>query len=300
MKSTSSFRRHYLIIEFLRRRKYASFDNIQSYLSEHELNISPRTLQRDIEGIRNDYQIDIEYNSANRGYSVNEDSALSIDEFLHFLEVVNFSELMIDSLSDIKETFRYIQFENLENLKGVDQLKDILFALRNKRVIKFRHLNFMTDTVSNIILKPLLIKEYQRRWYVIGAFMDDQLRTFGVDRISDLEITERVFKIKKEWNAAEKFSRVIGVTYEGEEAEVILSFNAFQGKYIKTLPLHPLQEIIVDDEKEYRISMDVVINHELKQRILMYGENVVVIAPISLRNEIRDILSVSLKNYGKK
>jgi predicted DNA-binding transcriptional regulator YafY len=267
MKLTTSFRRHYLIIEFLRRRKHATLQEVLYYLHEHGLEIVERTLQRDIEGIRSDYQINIEYSPAYKGYSVNEDSVLPIDDFLHFLEVVNFSELMIESLSEVKETFRYIQFENTESLKGVHQLKDILFAIRNKRVLNFKHENFWKGTISNISMKPLLIKEYQKRWYVVGPFIGDQLRTFGVDRISELEITDKVFKIKKEWNAAENFSRVIGITYEGERAQVILSFDPFQGKYIKTLPLHSSQHVIIDDKDEFKISLDVIINHELIQRI---------------------------------
>lgn len=267
------------------------------YLHEHGLEIVERTLQRDIEGIRSDYQINIEYSPADRGYSVNEDSVLPIDDFLHFLEVVNFGELMIESLSDVKETFRYIQFENTESLKGVHQLKDILFAIRNKRVLKFKHENFWKGSISDISMRPLLIKEYQKRWYVVGAFISDELRTFGVDRISELEVTEKVFKIKKEWNAAENFSRVIGVTYEGKRAEVILSFDPFQGKYIKTLPLHSSQQVIADNKDEFKICLDVIINHELIQRILMYGENVEVIAPLSLRKEIKRVLTESLRFY---
>lgn len=299
MKLTTSFRRHYLIIEFIRRRKYATLQEVLYYLNEHGLEIVERTLQRDIEGIRSDYQINIEYSPADKGYSVNEDSVLPIDDFLHFLEVVNFSELMVESLSEVKETFRYIQFENRESLKGVHQLKDILFAIRNKRVLNFKHENFWKGTISNASMKPLLIKEYQKRWYVVGIYTGDELRTFGVDRISELEVTDKVFKVKKEWNAAENFSRVIGITYEGQRAQVILSFDPFQGKYIKTLPLHSSQQVIIDDKNEFRISLDVVINHELIQRILMYGENVQVIAPLSLRKEIRRVLTESLSFYKK-
>ncbi len=299
MKLTSSFRRHYLIIELLKRRKYVSLVDLQKHLTEHDLEISSRTLQRDIEGIRADYQINIEYSNAEKGYFINNDSVLPIDNFLHFLEVVNFSELMIDSLSDVKDTFQYIQFENTEGLRGIHQLREVLFAIRNKRVIKFHHENFFTEKVTTITLKPLLIKEYQRRWYVVGAFMNDELRTFGIDRISNLEVTEKVFKVKQDWNAAEKFSHVIGVVYEVERTEVILSFDSLQGKYIKTLPLHSSQQVIADNEKELRISLDVVLNYELIQRILMYGDSVKVISPFSLKKEVKEIVTRSLRHYKK-
>ncbi len=283
----------------LRKRKYVSFDAFQQYLTNHDIEISERTLQRDFKDIRADYQIDIPYNITHKGYYINEDTSIPIDDFIHFMEIVSFSELMIENLSDVREANKYIQFESTESLKGVHQLKEILFAIRNKRTIQFKHENFWKGTFTVIKLKPLLIKEYQKRWYVVGAFENNELRTFGVDRITELEVTENVFKIKKEWNAAENFSRVIGIIYEGNREEIILSFDAFQGKYIKTLPLHHSQQIIIDNADELQISLDVIVNHELIQRILMYGPNVEVIAPLSLRKQIKQSLTDSLKMYKK-
>jgi predicted DNA-binding transcriptional regulator YafY len=299
LKKSTSFRRHYLIIELLRRRRYVSFNDFQEHLANHDIEISPRTLQRDFNGIRADYQIDIPYSATHKGYYIKEDTSIPIDDFLHFMEVVSFSELMIENLNDVREANQYIQFESTENLKGVHQLKDILFAIRNKRIIKFKHENFHTGKSKDYSLNPMLIKEYQKRWYVVGTIESNEIRTFGIDRISDLELTEKVFKTPNGLNVAENFSRAIGIVYEGDREEVILSFNPLQGKYIKTLPLHHSQQIIIDNEQEFRISLDVIVNFELIQRILMYGPNVKVIAPATLQKQIKDSLTETLSLYKK-
>ena len=299
MKNSTSFRRHYLIIELLRRRKYVSFEEFQEHLANHDIQIAPRTLQRDFNAIRADYQIDVPYSQANKGYFIKEDTSISIDDFLHFMEVVSFSELMIENLNDVREASQFIQFESTESLRGVHQLKDILYAIKNKRVIKFKHENFHTGKTKDYSLNPILIKEYQKRWYVVGTIEKNEIRTFGIDRISDLEVTEKVFKTPKGLNVAENFSRAIGIVYEGDREELILSFNPLQGKYIKTLPLHHSQQVIIDNEREFRISLDVIVNFELIQRILMYGPNVKVIAPETLRKQIKDSLTETLSFYKK-
>lgn len=110
MKNSTSLRRHYLVIEICRRRKNATFLQIQEYLQEHDLEISTRTLQRDFEDIRRDYQINIEYSPYHKGYFINEDTTLPIDDFLHFLEMVSFSELMEANLHEknFRQNFRYV------------------------------------------------------------------------------------------------------------------------------------------------------------------------------------------------
>jgi hypothetical protein len=55
---------------------------------------------------------------------------------------------------------------------------------------------------------------------------------------------------------------------------VINSFTSFQGRFVKSLPLHPSQEIIKDDEEEDRliIQLNVYPTFGLVMQILSYGK----------------------------
>ncbi|OFY96939.1 MAG: hypothetical protein A2491_14240 [Bacteroidetes bacterium RIFOXYC12_FULL_35_7] len=91
---------------------------------------------------------------------------------------------------------------------------------------------------------------------------------------------------------------LFGVVYSyHEQQKVILSFTSVQGKYIKSLPLHKSQRIIIDNEDELRIELNVIPNYELSQLILMHGETVKVIEPVWLIDEIKETLKASLKQY---
>ena len=78
---------------------------------------------------------------------------------------------------------------------------------------------------------------------------------------------------------------------------IILSFTPNQGKYVKTLPLHITQETLIDDDTEFRISIDVIPNYELIQTILKQGDTVKVIEPQWLADKIKENLKRTLKKY---
>ena len=79
--------------------------------------------------------------------------------------------------------------------------------------------------------------------------------------------------------------------------EVILSYDPFQGNYIKSQPLHASQRILVDDQNELRISIRVIPNYELEEQILKQGERVKVLEPKWLREGIKERLKQALDGY---
>ena len=299
MSKQGTVRRYILIIEKLGRKQFPSFDEIKNYLSNHDFEVSNRTIQRDIEQIRSEFGIEIQYNRFKNGYFINEDLSLDLESFVRFFEIVNTADLLIESLKESKDTLDYISFEAQGSLKGIENLKPLLFAIKNRRVISFTHENFYEKTHSNHTVKPYLLKEYQNRWYLIGTIKPtDEFRTFGIDRISNLVVSETTFKPSKKKKASKLFEHTIGLTYSlGEVEDVVLSFTALQGKYIKTLPLHSSQRILVDNEKELQIKLKIIPNFEFQQQLLKLGDNVKVLQPQWLADEIKMVLTNTLKQY---
>lgn len=84
---------------------------------------------------------------------------------------------------------------------------------------------------------------------------------------------------------------------EDVKQKVVLSFNPEQGQYIKTLPLHHSQQILIDTDSDFQISLDIIPNRSLIERILMYGSNVKVIEPITLQDKIKGIYKDAQSQY---
>jgi predicted DNA-binding transcriptional regulator YafY len=300
MSKHGTIRRYTLEIEKIRNGQFPSFEEIKNYLEEHGFGVGARTIQRDIEQIRFEFSIEIKYNRDKNGYYIDYDSSLNVESFFRFLEIVNTAELLTESLLESKDALNYISFDTGGGLKGIENLKPLLEAIKNHRKISFSHINFHTNKMRRYTLKPYLLKEYQNRWYVVGLIGGlDAFRTFGIDRIENLEIKAETFTPQRELNPLEIFSHTIGLVYsESTVQKVILSFTPAQGKYTKTLPLHTSQRIIVDDEDEFRVSIEVVPNYELIQQILKHGDTVNVIEPEWLAMEIKQNLKRTIQKYS--
>lgn len=299
MSNYATIRRYSLIIEKVGNNQFATFNEIKNYLLRHDFNVSDRTLQRDIKQLRYEFGIEIQYNRFKNGYFINEDLSLDLESFVRFFEIVNTADLLIESLKESKDTLDYISFEAQGSLKGIENLKPLLFAIKNQRIINFAHENFYEKTHSTHKVKPYLLKEYQNRWYLIGTIKPtDEFRTFGIDRISNLVVSETTFKPNSKKKASKLFEHTIGLTYSlGEVEDVVLSFTALQGKYIKTLPLHSSQRILMDNEKELQIKLKIIPNFEFQQQLLKLGDNVKVLQPQWLADEIKTVLTNTLKQY---
>ncbi len=299
MSKHGTIRRYTLEIEKIRRGQFPSFQVIKDYLFEHGFEIGDRTIQRDIEQIRFEFGIEIKYDRDKNGYYIDYENSLNIESFFRFLEIVNTAELLTESLLESKDSLKHISFDTGGGLKGIENLKPLLRAIKDNRKISFTHFNFHTEKSRKYTLKPYLLKEYQNRWYVVGIIGGlNEFRTFGIDRIENLEIKTEIFKPDKKLNPIEMFNQTIGLVYsENTVQTIILSFTPKQGQYVKTLPLHASQKIIIDDENECRISLEVIPNYELIQQVLKHGETVKVIEPEWLVNEIRDIIKRTLEKY---
>lgn len=299
MSSQGTIRRFTLIIEKIKFRQCPSFNELRDYLHEHGFEISNRTLQRDIEQIRIEFGTEIKYDRSKNGYYIDEDLSINPDSFFRFLELVATADILTQSLREGKNTLRFINFESEGNLKGIEHLKSILFAIKNRRKISFAHYNYWTRKQKQYVVNPYLLKEYQNRWYVVGKIDSGQYRTFGIDRIENLEIKTEVFKLIKTEDPSQLFENIVGLTYSDEKIEeVILAFNPTTGNYIKSLPFHKSQQIIKDDKTALVISLQVIPNFELQQKILMLGDGVKVIKPKRLANEIKASLRLTLKQYS--
>lgn len=299
MSYRATLKRYLLILEKVSRSPSPSLQQLKETLNNHGLACSDRTIQRDLESIRNEFGIEISYDRTCRGYRIDDTNSLNQETFLRFLETAHLAELLGDNLNKSQSALSYVQFENTGALQGIHWLKDLLIAVYEHRKIVFTHENYQKETIKQVRLNPYLIKEYQSRWYVVG--IPDgmtEFRTYGIDRISNLQVLHEKLRYRKADVPSAYFDQAIGVVYSGDPPEkVVLKFTPLQGKYVKALPWHPSQTILKEDETGLEIQLEVVINYELVRMILMHGNTVKVLHPKSLIKEIKKHLQKSIQQY---
>ena len=326
-----TYTRYRLIDTRLRKKPYPKLEDLLEFLKEKmDKPVSKRTLQLDLQEMRYgqalNFNAPIIYTKMERNYRYNDenytihnlqvsadelhglDFAISIlDQFKHLPAIKEFEEAIrrISSTVQLNKEARgesdHIQMDRSFIIKGIEFIEPILKAITERRVLKFGYQKHGSEEISETLLEPYLIKEAKNFWYVIGKRTnkgESKTLTFALDRITELVLTSNVFT-ETEIDRKNFFKDVIGVTLgEGKPQKVVLSFAPLQGKYVKTIPIHKSQQIIKESKNEMQISLELVINHELKMQLLSYGENVKIIQPKILAQEIKISAQNVLKLYA--
>ncbi len=300
MTKRESITRYNLIINKVKRCP-STFDEISEYLireseiQAYDYMISKRTFQRDLNDIRSIYNIDIRYDYNRRVYYIDLDQSSEINERL--LEAFDtFNALNVrENLAD------YIHLEK-RRPQGTENLYGLLHAIRNRLEICFIHHKFWEDNPTLRTVQPYALKEFRNRWYIMGKNLsDNKIKSFALDRLTDLDITRKKFDPVQDFDMHNHFKYCFGIISPNnkEPEEIILSFTPLQGKYVKTLPLHETQEVITDDKNELRIKLTLFITYDLLMEIFSFGDSVKVIEPPHLIEEIKSTYKSALGQYRK-
>lgn len=295
MSKRAYISRYLLIIKKIKAKPYTTSEELQHYIEKQmdhlqmqdetlSMGISKRTLQRDIRDIKTLFGVDIEYSKTSKGYFINQGE----------IESMNFERMMeafdlFNSLNIAQDLKPFIHLEKRKP-QGTDNLYGLLHAIKNKLQIKFTYQKFWEDESSERTAAPYGLKEFKNRWYLMAKdSIDGHIKSFGLDRLSQLEITNKTFEFIPGYNIEDSYQYCFGIMSPNDEEpqDIILSFNPVQGKYIKTLPLHETQQILIDNEVELRIQLRLRFTHDLLMELLSYSDNMKVLQPQSLINEIK-------------
>jgi predicted DNA-binding transcriptional regulator YafY len=289
------------LVEILQKYPFESKENLIKYISTNRENkISERTFFRIKATLRDDYGIIIKHSRANEGFYLDEEKSMNIESFLSHMEFLATAELLTASFNEKNSTLSFVEFENKATIETVPNFKAILDAIQQNVPISFTHKSFYyykEIKEQEYTLKPYYLKQYQNRWYVVGE-TEKGYRTFGIDRIKNIETGTKKFK-SKITEAKEKLSNVVGLNSEDRVLQTIkLSFHISQKAYLESLPLHHSQEEFnPNNGKTFDITLRIHPNFEFSQQVLKYGSLVKVVEPKWLADEIKEELRKGFENY---
>ncbi|MDE5760886.1 MAG: WYL domain-containing protein [Bacteroides sp.] len=248
--------------------RYVPREELEEYVSRRmeERDGTPvdlRTLQRGFNEIEELFGIHIRFSKKQNGYHIDEEDELKSEQYNRLL-------LNFDLLNAIKfshpVTFSYLYVRE----EG---------KIREKRVL------------------PHYLKEDQQRWYLL-AYNDGILKTFSAACIRNLRIhDEETFKRDMSINVEELFKDSYGIWNQPDipVEEIELSYDALNGSFLKSVPLHPSQEVLIDNETEFRIRLRLRITNDFVMALLSRSRSLTVIRPQHLREQVRKVYEEALK-----
>lgn len=297
MSQFKSVERLSIILSYVNDHHFPSKDEILAHQEEKDMVPTERTFQRDLKTLRDMCFIEVKYNRLKNGYFIDQESKADFDNWMHVFELFNTARVINETLTKSAANIDYIDFDRSSFHLKENILGKMVQAVVDRNKITFDHQNFWQSAPKRVGLYPHLLKQYQNRWYVFGCYPNGEFRSFGLERISNLKILSETFKPKMK-HPKDAFNEIVGLVYSiSEVQDVVLSYSAEQGKYIKTQAIHTSQKILIDDENEFRIQIRLRPNYELQEQILKQGERVKVLEPEWLREEIKNRLKAAIDHY---
>lgn len=298
-------------------------------LHEYEgrsVNVSKRTIQLDIQMMRSDklgYNAPIVvynkkfYRYDNLNYSITDipitesDMGIlseTVEMLKQFKDFSLFAELggIIQRLEDKVHAEKtkqapVILLEKNEQLKGLEYLDPLYQAILKKMVLRISYQSFRAREKSSFNFHPLVLKEYNNRWFLIGKTQKDApILNLALDRILSIDYELNIDYIDEYFNGEEFYKNTIGVTVlpEEEVQEITLRIDKWNAPYVLTKPFHHSQQLIERaNDQSIIIRLNVHVNFELERLILGFGDSIEVVSPKSLRKRIRQKLKRATSLY---
>lgn len=293
-------KRYLWLIDTLKRGGEMTYDEIAKQWDKSSINdcgsaLSKRTFYNHCQAVGRHFGIDIECRRG-RGlnlYSIVNPEAIEENSLTKWaLDSFSLGELLLGNASIADK----ILLEDIPS--GREWLGPILKALQDNHQIDLEYENFFGVRFTGKVC-PLCVKLFKRRWYVLCQVREDRKRIFSLDRVKKLDVTNKSFNYPHDFVPADYFGDVFGIvagTGGKVETIVIRTYAELPG-YLRSLPMHHSQREL-DSNAEYTdFSLRLRPSFDFIQELLLHRDQLEVLSPQTLRDEISVIISNMKKHY---
>ncbi len=297
MSNLESLQRYLLLIKKVRTTPYCTKAELIQYLDD-QLDISndkirvpsDRTFVRIIGEIRSFLGISIEYCRKNRGYHipVDEEQNSIIENILEPLD-------LLYAMVGVERLPEYVFVEKRRS-RGTEHIPAIMLAIKENKYISFLYSKFHPEVTDVKVIQSIALKESRGRWYLLGFDKSgDKLKSYGLDRISNMEMLGGVFKPKGNIDISEKYEHCFAM-FTGDSApeKIILSFDERDGHYVETMLIHPSQNLYKQSDRVI-VELYMCITPDLIMELMSRSWSLTVIEPQSLKDEVNKIYREALE-----
>lgn len=242
------------------------------------------------------FGVNIDFDHRTKEYSIQDAEELKRNVLQKWLlQTVSASEI----LSRKKKLRKRISLETTSG--GEEHLERITRAMETNRCIHLVYQAFWDEPHTRHVA-PYFIKLFKRRWYLIGRRMDIQkIRVYAFDRIKSIEISERKFSMPRKLDVETCFMEYYGIILNPIKTETIrLRLTAEQGMYLLTNRLHHTQRLIFQDDHYMEFELYLKPCYDFIQELLSYGSDLEVLAPETLKKEMKRHTAAMYRLYKSK
>ena len=212
---------------------------------------------------------------------------------------------MLDSLSVSNMLMESISMKDrilLENIpSGKEHLHLIINAMKQEKKLVMEYHKFGRTTGHHLTVEPYAVKVFKQRWYLMANDgKKEKPAVYALDRITSLKESTEAFQYPQECNAECFFKDCYGVIYGTNDVAQRIVLRAYPPyiNYIRTLPLHSSQKELESTDEYADFAYFLRPTFDFKQELLSQADEVEVLEPLSLREEMKTILQRMLNRYS--
>lgn len=291
-----------------------------------ELEVSAKTIQRDIDFMRYRLGLPIDYHPQEFGFyytepvtafpnievSEGEIAALLVaQKALAQYEGTPFERplqsafrKLTDGLKD-RVSFSWHDLEDAISFRsaGASAADLELFEIVSKGVLRCVELEFEYRKLSSSDYEVRHVRPYhlgclEQQWYLFAEDLErKQLRTFALPRMRKVRLTTKGFRRPADFSIAQVLSGSFGVHSAGKTQRIRMQFDPFAARLVAERKWHESQRVRPLKDGSIILEMEIGGLEEIERWILSWGAHVEVLEPPALRQRVRDTVSAIAKLY---
>lgn len=165
--------------------------------------------------------------------------------------------------------------------------KQLHKAIVNKKKVNLTYNSLFERDNVRLELCPYHLIYNQRAWYVLGySDFHRSVRTFKLNRIKDLEVLDKCFLSGDDFDLNDYFGKAWKMIPEGRIYNVKLRFLPMVAVNVSEVQWHSTQQVSFQDDGSVIMEFRVDGLREIIWWIMGYGDQVQVLAPRKLRNQV--------------
>ncbi|MBG89350.1 MAG: DNA-binding protein [Verrucomicrobiales bacterium] len=292
-----------------------------------KMEVSTKTIHRDLDFMRDRMELPIDYDSARFGYFYYEEvsafptlqitegelvALLIAEKALEQYRGTNFEKPLLSAfrkvesslpdtislnLSDWEQTISFrTTAEPIINLEIFDQLAT---ATAKHRQLKLKYRKPGSRKSETRTLDPYHLANINGEWFLFAYdHQREDIRTFVPARMSDLELTGKKVLSPKEFSLEKRLRDSFGVHFAQGTFDVVIRFNANVADYIREKRWHPSQKIKERKDGGLDLVLKLSSLNEIQRWIVTWAGNARVISPKELAASVKASAQATLDAYN--
>lgn len=302
---------------------------LKATLVARQFEVSLRTAYRDLDFLRDDWHVPLEFDRQGGTFRLSEPTAFVAPVPISRGEVVAllFAEIVMRQyrgtpfeadLTSALEKIQQVMSEEISvspekldaalsvdlgpvYLPDTDVFSDLLVALRQRRVALMRYRSLNSDRVSDRRVHPYHVFNHRGDWY-LAAFDEVRaaIRDFAIHRVRQVTLTTDAFEIPRDFDPPRYLREAFGIEKSGKAIAIAIRFGTRQARWIRERKWHHSARVedLIDGGCVLRMEAQGL--GEVKRWVMQFGAEAEVLKPVELRREVERELDAMRAAYGRQ